>query len=112
MIRRRTTARRGAVLAECALIYPVMFLLLLAIILLGLSVFRYQQMAHISREASRWASVHGGKFAEENNTTPASAQDVFDKAVVPYAAGLGTGGMNYTVARDTTANTITYTGVN
>jgi len=41
VILRRTTARRGTVLAESAMIYPVLFLLVLAIILLGLSVFRY-----------------------------------------------------------------------
>jgi hypothetical protein len=112
VIRRRTTARRGAVLAESAMIYPVMFLLLLAIILLGLSVFRYQQVAHMSREASRWASVHGAKYAAENNTTPASPQDVFANGVVPYAAGLGAGdNMSYTVSLDTVAGTITYTGV-
>jgi Flp pilus assembly protein TadG len=108
----RKTARRGSVIVEAALIYPVLFLLILAIILLGLSVFRYQQVAHMSREASRWASVHGGAYAQENGTTPASAQDVFANGIVPYAAGLGTGGMSYTVSQDPVAGTITYTGVN
>jgi len=94
------------------MIYPVLFLLVLAIILLGLSVFRYQQVSHISREASRWASVHGAKYAQENNTTAATAQDIFDNAVLPHAAGMDTQGMTYTTTQDTVAGTITYTGTN
>lgn len=50
-------ARRGTVLVESAVVYPVVFLIVVSIILLGTAVFRFQQVAHIAREASRWASV-------------------------------------------------------
>src|SRR2546423_1199946 len=97
MMLQRKKARPGTILAESALIYPVLFLLVLAIILLGLSVFRYQQVSHISREAARWASVHGQQYANENNTTAATPQDVYDKAIAPFAAGMQAGGITYSV---------------
>lgn len=120
MMLRRKKARPGTVLAEAAFIYPVLFLLVLAIILLGLSVFRYQQVAHISREASRWASVHGEQYAKDPlNSDPskraATPQDVYDKAITPFAAGMQTDGITtYSVTQNTSVSppTITYTGTN
>jgi len=89
--------RRGSVLVEAAVVYPVLFLLVLAIILLGIVVFRYQQVAHVAREASRWASVHGGRYAKENNKTAATEQDIYDNAIHPYATGMRASGLTYTV---------------
>ena len=104
MMLRRKKARPGTVLAEAAFIYPVLFLLVLAIILLGLSVFRYQQVAHVSREASRWASVHGEQYAKENNTTAATPQDVYTNVIVPHAAGMQAECITYSVTWNTDAN--------
>lgn len=103
MMLRRRKARAGTILAESAMIYPVLFLVVLAVILLGIGVFRYQQVSHISREASRWASVHGGQYALENNTTAATPQDVYDKAIKPYAAGMQIEGITYSVTWNTDA---------
>src|SRR5438552_352371 len=97
MMLRRKKARRGTILVESAFVYPVLFLLILAIILLGLGVFRYQQVSHIAREASRWASVHGTKYASENSTTAATPQDVYDKAIKPYAVGMTDADITYSV---------------
>lgn len=99
----RRKARTGSVLIESALIYPVLFLIVLAIVILGVGVFRYQQVSHISREASRWASVHGNKYAQENNTTAATPQDIYDKAIKPYAAGMQLEGITYSVTWNTDA---------
>ena len=106
---RNRKVRRGTILVEAAFVYPVLFLIVLAIILLGLSVFRYQQVAHISREASRWASVHGTLYAKERTasgtpTTAATPQDVYDNAIVPYAAGMQAEGITYSVTWNTDAN--------
>src|SRR4051794_24727629 len=106
MMLRRQKARTGTVLAEAALIYPVLFMAILAVVLLGLSVFRYQQVSHISREASRWASVHGATYAKENNTTAATPQDICDKGVTPFAGGMSTQGMTFTSAANAAAGTI------
>jgi Flp pilus assembly protein TadG len=99
----RRKARTGSVLIESAMIYPVLFLIVLAIVILGIGVFRYQQVSHISREASRWASVHGNKWAQENNATAATPQDIYDKAIKPFAAGMQLEGITYTVTWNTDA---------
>jgi Flp pilus assembly protein TadG len=62
----RQKRRSGAHVVECALIYPVMFFLLIGLAVGGMGVFRYQQVAHLSREAARFASVHAGQYQQEN----------------------------------------------
>jgi hypothetical protein len=51
---------------ESAIVLPVTFLLLLGPIIGGLGIFRYQEMAHLARETARFASVHGGLYAQDN----------------------------------------------
>jgi Flp pilus assembly protein TadG len=101
--------RTGAVTVESACVYPVLFLLLLGIMLLGISVFRYQQVAHIAREAARWASVHGGQYAKENATPAATAQAVYENAIAPQAAGMKLTDLSYSVTwgTDATGNPLT-----
>ena len=89
--------RRGAILIESALVYPVLFLVVLGIIMLGLTVFRYQQVAHAAREGSRWAAVHGAQYAKENSTTAATPQDIYDNAIKPHVASAQTGTLSYSV---------------
>src|SRR5262249_44575257 len=87
----RRTRRPGTVVVESAVVYPVLFILLLGIVLVGMTIFRYQQCAHAAREGSRWASVHGNVYASEQNTTAATEQDVIDNAVTPQFAGMASG---------------------
>lgn len=101
MLRRRRQRRPGAVLVESALIYPFMFLIMLGIILLGTAVFRYQQVAHVAREASRWAAVHGSKYAQETGNPAATAADVYTNAIVPQAVSMGLDKVTYAVTWDT-----------
>jgi Flp pilus assembly protein TadG len=58
--------RRGAHLIECAIIFPIVFLLLLGLVICAMGVFRYQEVAYLSREAARYASVHAGMYQLEN----------------------------------------------
>jgi Flp pilus assembly protein TadG len=60
MIQRRKRAiRRGAALAEAAIVLPAFLLLALGTIDLGLAVFQNHKVAEASRWAARIASVHG-----------------------------------------------------
>jgi Flp pilus assembly protein TadG len=98
MMLRRRRARTGSVVVESALAYPVLFMVVLGIILLGMAVFRYQQVSHISREASRWASVHGAQYSRElNGNTATTSQNVYDNAIQPQAAGMQPESITYTV---------------
>jgi Flp pilus assembly protein TadG len=58
--------RPAAHLVECALVFPLVFMLILGLVVGGLGVYRYQQVCYLSREAARFASVHGGQYQQEN----------------------------------------------
>jgi Flp pilus assembly protein TadG len=89
--------RRGATVLECAIVYPVTFLLLLGILIGGMGVFRYQEVASIAREASRWASVHGKQYATETGKPAATATDVYNNVIVPKAVSLDLSRLTYSV---------------
>jgi Flp pilus assembly protein TadG len=66
------TPRRGAHIIECAIVYPIVFFLILSTFIGGMGVFRYQQLANAAREATRFASTHGGQYAQENSAAIAA----------------------------------------
>ena len=103
MLLRRRQRRAGAVLVETALVYPVLFLLIFGIILLGTAVFRYQQVAHAAREGARYAIVHGEKFGQENEwrgLTAATPADVYTYGIKPFAGGMAPPDLTYSVTWD------------
>jgi hypothetical protein len=59
--------RRGTHVIECAVVYPITFFLVLATFIGGMGIFRYQEIAYLTREAARYASTHGGQYAKEFN---------------------------------------------
>jgi hypothetical protein len=80
-------------MVECAVVFPVTFLLLLGLVVGGLGVFRYQEVASLAREGARWAAVHGGQDVREANplspnpplTTP---DDVYQNVILARAVSL------------------------
>jgi Flp pilus assembly protein TadG len=88
MRRRTATLRRGALAVEAAFVYPVLFLLLFGLIIGGLAVFRYQQVACQAQEAARWASVRGSGYQKDTGQASPSQQDIVNNAVVPLAGGM------------------------
>ena len=80
--------RRGASLVEFAVVGPVALLLLIGLVVMAMGVYRYQQVAALAREGSRYASVHGGMYAKETGNTAATQQDIHNNAVLAYAGGL------------------------
>jgi len=57
--------RRGVTVVESAFVLPVALLLTLGLIVGGLGMYRYQEVAHLAREGARYASAHGGRYAME-----------------------------------------------
>jgi hypothetical protein len=53
---------------EAAIVLPVAFILILGVLVGGLGVFRYQEVAHLARLTARFAAVHGGQYAQENSS--------------------------------------------
>jgi Flp pilus assembly protein TadG len=91
---------RGTTAVEFAVSCPIVFFLVFAIIVGTLGVFRYQQVAELAREASRWASVHGGQYAEETGNPAATAQDIYTSAIMPAATTLDLNKLSYEVTWD------------
>jgi Flp pilus assembly protein TadG len=86
----RRHIRRGAVTLETALVLPVMLFLLLMLIIGGIGVFRYQQVACLAREGARWGSVRGSAWALDMDASAATQDDILQNAVLPLAVGMDT----------------------
>jgi Flp pilus assembly protein TadG len=98
MPRRRFVRRRtGFAATESIVVLPTLFFLILATVVGGYGVFRYQQIAMLAREGARYASVHGGQYQAETGNSAATPQDVYDNAIAPYATSLDPSQLSYSV---------------
>src|SRR5579883_2066201 len=61
----RRDRRSGTTLVESALIYSLTFLLLLGLLVGGMGVFRYHELASLAREGARYASTHGAQYRKD-----------------------------------------------
>src|SRR5262245_47379447 len=80
--------RRGATTVEFAVIFPVLVLLIFGLVVGGLGIFRYHQVAHLSREAARYAVTHGLDYERETGNPAATRDTIRDQVVFANAAGL------------------------
>ena len=90
--------RSAVVILESAFALSVLFFLLLATVVGGYGVFRYQQMAALSREGARYAAVHGAQYAAETGNPAAVAADIYNHAILPYACNLDPSKLSYSVS--------------
>jgi len=102
-MRRAPQRRLGATVVECAFVYPVLFLLVLGMMVGASGIFRYSQMASLAREGARYAVVHGGQYAQENNTTVPTPDQIFNNVIAPMAVGFDTTQMGYSITYNTTS---------
>jgi Flp pilus assembly protein TadG len=72
---RSTRCRRGATLVEVAIVLPVTFLLIFALVVGVLGVFRYQEVASLTRAAGRYASTHGAQYRKDAGLANGTAAD-------------------------------------
>jgi Flp pilus assembly protein TadG len=89
--------RAGASAVEFAVVAPVAFLFVLALVIGGMGIFRYQELASVAREASRWASVRGAQYQQDTGQPAATAQDVYNNVIAPNAIGMDTTKLSYSV---------------
>lgn len=100
-MRLRLQSRKGGTLIEFAIVAPLAFLLLLGLIVGGLGVARYQQIAYLAREASRYASVHGSQYAADTGHPAATSTMVYDSVIARKAVGLDLSRLTYSVTWNT-----------
>jgi hypothetical protein len=99
-MRLRRQPRPAATLVECAIIYPVTFLILIGLLVGAMGMFRYQEMASLSREAARYASVHGTEYARDTGTTAPTPEQIYQEVVVKRAVGLDLERLSYSITYD------------
>jgi Flp pilus assembly protein TadG len=100
-MRFRHKPRPAATMLEFALVASLTFVIILGLLIGGLGVFRYQQVAHLARDASRWASVHGTQYATDTQNSAATPTDVYNQVIVPKATGLDLTHLTYPVMWNT-----------
>jgi Flp pilus assembly protein TadG len=94
----RTRPRAGATVLEAAFVYPVFFLLVIGLMVGALGVFRYQEVASLSREGARWAAVRGATYQLYTGNSAATAADVYDNAIRPNAVALDLSHLDHSVS--------------
>jgi Flp pilus assembly protein TadG len=101
--RAASTRRRGTTVLECAFVLPIALIIILALIIGGMGVFRYQEVATLAREGARWAAVHGSQYEKERRqagdmtSRAATPDDVLQQAILPRATALDPARLTCTV---------------
>jgi Flp pilus assembly protein TadG len=65
--------RRAATAVECAVVYPLAFLLILGLVITAQGVARYQEVAALARSGARYASTHGAQYRKDAGLGTGSA---------------------------------------
>lgn len=112
--RAMTGRRRGQALAEFAIVAPLLFLLIFAIIEFGRFIFAYEVLNNATREGARYAIVHGSDALcpsgpmPGGSTSPSSCADPTGAAVqakvAAYAFSLNVPASQVTVSWPDTDN--------
>jgi len=100
--------RRGSSLVEAAIALPVALMFILGTCVIGLGIYRYQQMASLAREGARYASVHGTQYAQVTGNSAATATDIYNNAILPMAIGLNLTPSDVTVTWNITNSPTSY----
>jgi hypothetical protein len=95
-MRYRLEKRTGATVIESAVVYPLVFLFTIVFIVAILGVFRYQEVATLSREACRYAIVHGTDYGKDFKVTPPTPSDIYDQVIKPKSIALDPSQLSYT----------------
>ena len=100
--------RPGTTMVEAAMVYSATFLLLFGLMVGGLGVFRYQEVALVAREGARYAAVRGSTYQSETSNAAPTSTTVLNNAVLPKAGILSPSQLSCTLTYNSN-NTVTVT---
>src|SRR5262245_17814420 len=89
-MQRKQANRTGAMTLEAGIVLPVMVFLQLMLVVGGMGVFRYQQVACLAREAARYTSVRGSQYNQTTDQASPTQNEILQNAVTPLAVGMET----------------------
>ena len=96
-MRLNSNRRKGSAVVESALVYPIVFLLTIGFIVGVMGVFRYQEVATLSREACRYASVHGTEYGKVTGVTPPTPAEIYTNVIQARAVALDPSQLSYSI---------------
>src|SRR6266849_4475792 len=96
-MRIKVAQRPGTTIVEFALVAPLTLLLLIGLVVGGMGIFRYQEVATLSRQASRYASVHGTQYQADTGQPAATATDIYNNAIAANNVNLDLSQLQYSV---------------
>jgi Flp pilus assembly protein TadG len=97
MMRSRATRRSASAVVESAFVLPVALAVIYAVVAGALAIMVYQQVAALSREAARYASVHGYYHCQDTAASPTTAADVYNNAILPRLVDMDPNSLGYAV---------------
>jgi len=89
--------RRGATAVESAAVYPIVFVFTIGFIVGVMGVFRYQEVATLSREACRYAIVHGSNYSKDAGVAAPTPTDIYNNVIVPKSVALDPSKLSYSI---------------
>ena len=95
-MRLRHLRRSGTSVVECAVVAPLVFIFVLALMIGAIGIFRYQEVASLARRGARYAIVHGTQYAATSGNPAATP------AIKPNAVALDLNKLSYSVTWNTT----------
>ena len=88
ILNRKYAPRSAATAVVFAVVGVITFFLVFALCVGAMGVFRYQEVAHLAREGSRYASVHGGQYHLDGIDSQTGVPQVVSTAdLVPIIQG-------------------------
>ncbi len=96
-MRYQTPKRKATTLLESAFAYPIVLLFTIGFMVAGMGIFRYQQVATLSREACRYASVHGADYAKDAGVNAPTPQQIYTNVILPRAVSLDPSKISYSI---------------
>lgn len=103
---RRSRRRSGATVVECAIVAPVVMLLVLGMIVCGFGIFRYHQIEHLAEESVRWLSLRGPRYQRRTGNPRPTESDVLADVILPRARSLNARRLGCQVSWDDEESTV------
>jgi TadE-like protein len=102
MLLRHKGGRHAATVVECAVILPVTFFLMFAMIVGAMGVFRYSEVCTLARDGARYGSTHGHQFRVDSGEGIGVAtdwsSDIYTNAIQPNIVALDPTLLTYQVS--------------
>ena len=108
--RKKSKRRRGAVIAESAIAYSVVFMVTLGTLGVGLGIVQYQELGWLAQEGARWAAVHGPTYQSEQGGAAPTGSSVMTNVITPKIGLLSSANLtcNLTMTNGRATVTLSY----